>query len=96
MSSWPFMALEGIFIAYLYSLFITIDTIVSCMFYKSCKVGLRGGQEEKHFLRIEFPEEDNCGYLIHEHSLDADDSRVIMRSIHAGFKFGLSRVFFCE
>ncbi|KAK7304654.1 hypothetical protein VNO77_42539 [Canavalia gladiata] len=62
-SSWPLMALEGIFIAYLYSVFITIDTIVSCMFYKSCKMGLRVDQRERHFLRIEFPEEDNCGYL---------------------------------
>nr|ACU19144.1 unknown [Glycine max] len=64
MSSWPFMALEAIFIAYLYSVFITIDTIVSCKFYKSCKVGLRGDQEDKHFMRIEFPEEDSCGYLV--------------------------------
>ncbi|KAL9314188.1 hypothetical protein ACSQ67_019640 [Phaseolus vulgaris] len=65
MSSWPFMALEGIFIAYLYSLFIIIDTIVSCMFYKCCKMGLRGDHEDKILLRIEFPEEeDNCGYLV--------------------------------
>ncbi|CAJ1975322.1 unnamed protein product [Sphenostylis stenocarpa] len=64
MPSWPFMVLEGIFIAYLYSLFIIIDTIVSCMFYKWCKVGLKCDQEEKHFLRIEFPEENNCGYLV--------------------------------
>lgn len=63
-SSWPFMALEGIFIAYLYSIFITIDTIVSCMFYKNCKVGLWGDQEDKHYLRVEFPEEDKCGYLV--------------------------------
>ncbi|KAK7411389.1 hypothetical protein VNO78_02822 [Psophocarpus tetragonolobus] len=60
----PFLALEGILIAYLYSLFIIIDTIVSCLFYKSCKVGLRGDQEDKHCLRIELPEEDNCGYLV--------------------------------
>ncbi|KAL2340729.1 hypothetical protein Fmac_008669 [Flemingia macrophylla] len=64
MSSWPFMALEGIFIAYLYSIFIVIDTIVSCMFYKICKVGLRGDQEDKHYFSIEFPEEDNCGYSV--------------------------------
>lgn len=63
-SSWPFMALEGIFIAYLYSIFITIDTIVNCMFYKNCKVGLWGDQEDKHYLRVEFPEEDKCGYLV--------------------------------
>ncbi|KAK7301520.1 hypothetical protein RJT34_12386 [Clitoria ternatea] len=55
----PFLALEGIFIAYLYSVFITIDTIVSCMFYKSCKVAL---------LRVDqgtkFPNEDKHGYFV--------------------------------
>lgn len=61
--SWPFIALEGIFIAYLYSIFIVIDTIVSCMFYKSCKMGLCGDKEEKGFWRIEFLEEGDCGYL---------------------------------
>ncbi|WVZ18656.1 hypothetical protein V8G54_005978 [Vigna mungo] len=65
MSSWPFTVLEGIFIAYLYSLFIIIDTIVSCMFYKCCKMGLRGDYEDKIFSRIDFPtEEDNCGYVV--------------------------------
>ncbi|QCE13890.1 uncharacterized protein LOC114162219 [Vigna unguiculata] len=65
MSSWPFMVLEGIFIAYLYSLFIIIDTIVSCMFYKCCKMGLRGDHEDNIFLKIDFPaEEDNCGYVV--------------------------------
>lgn len=31
------MTLEWIVIAYLYSIFIVLDTIISCMFYKSCK-----------------------------------------------------------
>ncbi|KAJ1406281.1 hypothetical protein SESBI_25201 [Sesbania bispinosa] len=61
--SWPFLVSEGIFIAYLYSIFIIIDTIVSCMFYKNCKMGLLDDQEDKHILRIDFPVEDNYGYL---------------------------------
>jgi hypothetical protein len=31
------MAIEGIFIAYLYSVFLAIDTVVSCTFFKSCR-----------------------------------------------------------
>jgi hypothetical protein len=63
--SWFFLALEGIFIAYLYSIFIIIDTIVSFMFYKNCKTrGSLLDREDKHFLRIEIIEEDNYyGYL---------------------------------
>ncbi|KAL2322048.1 hypothetical protein Fmac_026427 [Flemingia macrophylla] len=60
----PFVALEGIFIAYLYSIFIILDTIVSCMFYKSLKMGSWIGEEEKHFFRIEFPDEDKYGYMV--------------------------------
>jgi hypothetical protein len=63
--SWFFLALEGIFIAYLYSIFIIIDTIVSFMFYKNCKTrGSLLDREDKHFLRIDIIEEDNYyGYL---------------------------------
>ncbi|XP_061346673.1 uncharacterized protein LOC133292287 [Gastrolobium bilobum] len=59
----PCVALEGIFIAYLYSIFIILDTIVSCMFYKSFKTGSWIDQEDKHLLRIEFPDEDNYAYM---------------------------------
>lgn len=31
------MALEGLLIAYLYSLLIVLDTIICCLFYKSCE-----------------------------------------------------------
>ncbi|MED6183726.1 hypothetical protein PIB30_040360 [Stylosanthes scabra] len=58
----PYLALEGIFIAYLYSIFVIIDTIVSCMFYKSFKTGSSVDQECKH-LFTEFQEEDNYGYI---------------------------------
>ncbi|CAK8565251.1 unnamed protein product [Lathyrus sativus] len=64
-TSWFFIALEGVFIAYLYSIFIIIDTIVSCMFYKSCKIRETWiDKEDKHFLRIESIEDENYyGYL---------------------------------
>ncbi|KAF1875609.1 hypothetical protein Lal_00006239 [Lupinus albus] len=56
---WPCVALEGIFIAYLYSIFIILDTIVSCMFYKSFKTGSSWiHMEDKLLLRIEFPEDN--------------------------------------
>lgn len=56
----PFMALEGIFIAYLYSVFVVLDTIISCMFYRSCKMGsLVIDHEDKDLLRIEFSEQKN-------------------------------------
>lgn len=59
----PFVGLEGVFIAYLYSIFIILDTIVSFMFYKSLKEESWIGEEDKHFFRIELPDEDNNGYL---------------------------------
>ncbi|XP_020227682.1 uncharacterized protein LOC109808909 [Cajanus cajan] len=59
----PCVALEGIFIAYLYSIFIILDTIVSCMFYKSLKIGSWIGQADKHLFRIEYPDEDKYGYM---------------------------------
>ncbi|KAJ0580368.1 hypothetical protein HanRHA438_Chr04g0166411 [Helianthus annuus] len=35
-NSSPLVVLEGLLIAYLYSIIITLDTITNCMFYKSC------------------------------------------------------------
>lgn len=32
------MVLEGLFIAYLYSILIIIDAIAGCVFFKSCKI----------------------------------------------------------
>lgn len=37
------MALEWMLIAYLYCIFIVLDTIVSCVFYKSCKAAIEVG-----------------------------------------------------
>ncbi|XP_038997368.1 uncharacterized protein LOC120122264 [Hibiscus syriacus] len=31
------LALEGVLIAYLYAVFVVLDTVVSCTFFKSCK-----------------------------------------------------------
>ncbi|XLU32842.1 hypothetical protein S245_068908 [Arachis hypogaea] len=56
---WPWIALEGILIAYLYSIFIILDTIVSCIFYKSCKIAASlVDQEDQNLLTAEF-----TGYL---------------------------------
>lgn len=60
------MALEGILIAYLYSIFVVLDTIVAAMFYKSCKMGSMGSwiddQDGNFLFRIEFSEEKNYGF----------------------------------
>ncbi|KAK4257214.1 hypothetical protein QN277_006831 [Acacia crassicarpa] len=52
----PCLALEGIFIAYLYSIFIVLDTIISCKFYQSCITESwivdREDREEKNFEQI--------------------------------------------
>ena len=58
----PSMALEGILIAYLYSILIVLDTVVTFMFCRSCKkTGSSIEQEGRHSYRIQFAEEDkNC------------------------------------
>ncbi|XVF11871.1 hypothetical protein REPUB_Repub08aG0064700 [Reevesia pubescens] len=62
MTSFP-MALEGILIAYLYSIFVVLDTVVSCMFFKSCKTGALIEQEGRYSYRIEIAEEDGNAYV---------------------------------
>ncbi|XVF50069.1 hypothetical protein PTKIN_Ptkin04bG0064700 [Pterospermum kingtungense] len=58
------MALEGILIAYMYSIFVVLDTVVSCMFYKSCKTGCLVDQEGRYCYRIEIAEqEDGNAYV---------------------------------
>ncbi|KAB1216767.1 hypothetical protein CJ030_MR4G020659 [Morella rubra] len=56
-------ALEGISIAYLYSIFVVLDTIVNCMFFKSCKTYSWTEQKGRHSCRREFAEEDSAGYV---------------------------------
>ncbi|KAE8673512.1 putative pentatricopeptide repeat-containing protein [Hibiscus syriacus] len=55
--SWFSMVSEGILIAYLYSMVLVLDTVVSCLFFDSCT---RGGSlmehESKNIYRIEIAE----------------------------------------
>ncbi|PKI77968.1 hypothetical protein CRG98_001588 [Punica granatum] len=52
------VALEGLFIAYLYSILIVLDTIVSCIFFKSCKrMNDLLCHEDRYSCRIEFAED---------------------------------------
>ncbi|PIA62882.1 hypothetical protein AQUCO_00200714v1 [Aquilegia coerulea] len=50
---------EGLLLAYLYSLLIIIDTITTCIFYKSCKSSTR--IDEGRYYRIELAEEQDIG-----------------------------------
>lgn len=63
------MITEGVFIAYLYSILLVLDTVVSCMFFKSCKAGSWWmDQEESIILNscgskfADDHEEENCGF----------------------------------
>ncbi|XP_022715850.1 uncharacterized protein LOC111275034 [Durio zibethinus] len=62
MTSFP-TALEGILIAYLYSTFIVLDTVVSCMFFKSCKTGSLRDLDSRYSYRVEIAEEDGNAYV---------------------------------
>lgn len=54
------VAMEGWLIAYLYSILIVLDTILTCIFFKSCKNSsiIRGGEDQCYF-RIEFGDYDD-------------------------------------
>ncbi|XP_039064490.1 uncharacterized protein LOC120209596 [Hibiscus syriacus] len=54
---WFSMASEGILIAYLYSMVLVLDTVVSCSFFDSCtRGGLMMEQESKYIYRAEIAE----------------------------------------
>lgn len=54
--------LEGMFIAYLYSLLIVVDTIVSCVFLKSIRTDCGLDQESiRYSFRIQIEDGDVCG-----------------------------------
>ncbi|XP_054807379.1 uncharacterized protein LOC129309722 [Prosopis cineraria] len=56
----PWMASEAIFIAYLYSIFVVLDTIVASMFYKNCKTrSWIDDVDAKLLVRIEISEKDS-------------------------------------
>ncbi|KAK8511736.1 hypothetical protein V6N13_029331 [Hibiscus sabdariffa] len=58
------MALEGVLIAYLYSIFVVLDTVVSSMFFKSCKTGNLVDREGRYCYRIEIvAEKDGNAYV---------------------------------
>lgn len=57
-SSFSSMALEGFLIAYLYSIIVVIDTIVSCVFFKSCQKACWIDQEGRCDYRIEIERRD--------------------------------------
>ncbi|CAK9162951.1 unnamed protein product [Ilex paraguariensis] len=48
----PPLALEGLLIAYLYSLLIVLDTIASCLFFKSCKSNFPTDQAGRYYYQI--------------------------------------------
>ncbi|XWS30220.1 hypothetical protein CRYUN_Cryun24cG0098300 [Craigia yunnanensis] len=52
------MALEGLLLAYLYSLLIVLDTIICCLFYKSCEsISMTSGQSHRSWYDIELAQE---------------------------------------
>lgn len=57
----PFIALEGMSIMCLYSIIIVLDTIVNCMFFKSCKMDSWIDQKGRQYSYwpVENEEEDN-------------------------------------
>lgn len=48
------IAFEGMFIAYLYSVLLVLDTVVGCVFYRSCNVSTQIDCEKGHVYLIEF------------------------------------------
>ncbi|XP_024971258.1 uncharacterized protein LOC112510170 [Cynara cardunculus var. scolymus] len=58
------MVLEGLFIAYLYSILIIIDAITGCVFFKSCKIAYDQNTVDHEAGRIRFKEEDDEFALI--------------------------------
>lgn len=54
------VAMEGWLIAYLYSILIVLDTILTCIFFKSCKnSSIIRGSEDQCYFRIEFGDYDD-------------------------------------
>ncbi|XP_038879275.1 uncharacterized protein LOC120071218 [Benincasa hispida] len=53
------MVVEGMFVAYLYSVFVVLDAIVNTLFFKSCRVGSRMGVEGKSSFSFWIAEKEN-------------------------------------
>lgn len=52
------MALEGMLIAYMYSIILVLDTIATCIFFKTCKQSSCVDQEGRYPYKIEIAGED--------------------------------------
>ncbi|KAF5730183.1 hypothetical protein HS088_TW20G00555 [Tripterygium wilfordii] len=61
-SSTPAMAMEGMLIAYLYSIFLVLDTVVNCMFFKSCMRAVE--REAMNSCQNSVVEEEESYFLI--------------------------------
>ncbi|CAK9330102.1 unnamed protein product [Citrullus colocynthis] len=63
----PSMVLEGMFVAYLYSVFVVLDAIVNTLFFKSCRVGSQMGMESKSsfcfWMDVDEKENEGCFHL---------------------------------
>lgn len=58
------MALEGMLIAYMYSIILVLDTIATCIFFKTCKQSSCVDQEGRYPSKIEIAGEDiNAGHV---------------------------------
>ncbi|KAJ0104912.1 hypothetical protein Patl1_18808 [Pistacia atlantica] len=57
------MGSEGVLIAYLYSISVVLDTVVSCIFYKSCKTSCLIEQEGRYSYQIEIAEGETSDYV---------------------------------
>ncbi|KAJ0238166.1 Transmembrane protein [Hirschfeldia incana] len=61
------IAIEGTFIAYLYALFLVLDTIVSFLFYQSCVKNdedQKRGREDEYLIKIKICETENIKICI--------------------------------
>lgn len=56
------MLLEGMLVAYLYALLLVLDTIVNCVFWRSCKTEQVVNQEERYSHMIEIQERDGKSF----------------------------------
>lgn len=66
-------ALEGICIAWVYSIIVLLDTIVNYKFLKSCKRGIRTDKEEGYAYRILIDQGQN-GKTMEELPLSSKDA----------------------
>lgn len=58
----PSMVVEGMFVAYLYSVFVVLDAIVNTLFFKSCRADSQMGIERKSSFWFWIAEKENEGF----------------------------------